>query len=404
MDFKNKVKAKQKEKENSKNKSKEKYSNYNTNYLINKRDKNKSLSSLTNNEKCLRKDYFENVFKEKNNNNINIINNKKQKNKTINESYYDYSYFSSNLIEKDTDTYEEIKQKNKKLRELIIKLSEQLGMLSSKYEKIKIAANNEKKKLLDKLDKISTNYRLYAESYNEYIKLKKEKQIIEENSSQINIILNSCKNSLVNLLKKNMNYYSRLKLFYENKNNQYKYINFDEFIFSLKEEILNNLLQFKNQLDVINYPSFFYEYNTFIYEENNYYGLKNKDKAKGFIRNQKVEINKENNSFDEYRKFRRKEKEKDKSPKEEKKSIKRNILLREKTPSKSNCNLSYFKNMKNFQKTHFHNCFNEKISGKINKYNSNNNTNKSNISKEKDVIFSDVGNIIPFKKRYSSRK
>ena len=55
--------------------------------------------------------------------------------------------------------------------------------------------------------------------------------------------------------------------------------------------------------------------------------------------------------------------------------------------------------MKNFQKIH-----NEKFSGKKNKYNSNNNTNKSNISKEKEGIFDDVGIIIPFKKRYSSRK
>lgn len=394
MDYKNKIKMKQKEKENSKNKSQDKNPNNIINYLINKRDKNKSLNSIINNNKY---SFFENNCKEKYSNN-SINNNKKQKNQIINDSYYDYSYLSSYLIEKDADTYEELRQKNKKLREMIIKLSEQLGIISSKYENIKMTANNEKKNLLEKLNKISSNYRLYAESYKENAKLKKEKEIISENSSQINIILNSCRNSLVNLLKKNMNYYSKLKFFYENKNSQFKYINFDEFIFSLKEEILNNLLQFKNQLDVINYPNFFYEYNTFIYEEINHYGIKNQyKKTKEFIRNERAELVNQNNSFDECRKF--KTKNKDKSPTGEKKTFKRNILLREKTPSKSNCNLSYFKNMKNFQKIH-----NEKFSGKKNKYNSNNNTNKSNISKEKEGIFDDVGIIIPFKKRYSSRK
>ena len=407
------MKLKPKDKENNKSISKDKHTNNNTNYLTINKNKNKSFTSIINNKKYIKKDFSENILKDKNNNNINITNNKNQNQNN------NYSYLSIQLIDKENDTYEELKQKNKKLREIIIKVSKQLEILSTKYETIKTVAENEKKNLLEKLDKISSNYILYAESYKENVQLKKEKDILAENSSQINIFFNSCKNSFVNLIKKNMQYYTRLKFFYENKNNQYKYINFNEFIFSLKEEILNNLMQYKNQLDIINYPTFFYEYNTFIYEEINHYGIKknNSYKGKGFIRNDGLEQVKENNSFDEYRKYKKKNKEKeidkidkidkDKSPKENKKSIKRNILLREKTPSKSNCNLSYYTNFKNFHKTHFHNCYNDKNSSNKNKNysnNSNNNTNKSNVSKEKDGIFGDVGNVIQTKKRYSFRK
>ena len=179
-------------------------------------------------------------------------------------------------------------------------------------------------------------------------------------------------------------------------------------------------MQYKNQLDIINYPNFYYEYNSFIYEEINYYGIKKQNnhsnytitKQKALIRNDIMEQTKENNSFDEYRKYRKREKdkekeiEKDKSPKFKDKNIKRNILLREKTPSKSNCELSCFKNFKNFTKTHFHNCFNEKIeyNKNNNKSITNNKTGELNAGQENEGIFGDVGNIVPAKKRYSSRK
>ena len=97
-----------------------------------------------------------------------------------------------------------------------------------------------------------------------------------------------------------MQYYTRLKLFYENKNKQYKCINLEEFIFSLKEEILNNIMQYKNQLDPVNYPTFSYEYNTFLFNERNYYGFNNQNnknfsKSKRSKRNNEIEQVKKNN-------------------------------------------------------------------------------------------------------------
>ena len=94
-----------------------------------------------------------------------------------------------------------------------------------------------------------------------------------------------------------------------------------------------------------------------------------------------------------------KEKERDKSPRVDKNHIKREIILKGKTPSKSNCELSYNKKFINF-----HNCFISKNSNNKNKSISNNNTNKSNISQENLVIFGDAGTIVPVRKRFSSRK
>lgn len=229
-----------------------------------------------------------------------------------------------------------------------------------------------------------------------------------ENTTQLNIIYNSCKNSLINLIRKNMQYYKKLKFFYENKNNQYKSINIDEFVFSLKEEILNNLLQYKSQLDIINNPIFYEEYDSFINDEFNFYGFKKQNshlKSKSFKRNSDEEKVKENNSFDECRNHKSKEKDKIKdkeniSQRFKKMSVKKNMLIREKTPCKNTSDLSCYKKIKNYHKTHFHNCFNDKYSNRKNDSKFSN----SNISKDKDNLFGNVGSVIPFKKRYSFRK
>ena len=409
MNFNSKIDLKQKNKEREKPKSKQKYNSNNTKNLNQVIKPNKSKTSQTNR-------YFENILKGITNPNLNP-NPLNSKNTNINNNYqdqiYDNEYILTQLLDKENDTYEDLKHKNKKLRELIIKVSKQLDILYTKYENIKINAENEKKILLEKLEKISSNYKLYAESYKENIKLKKEKDLLAENCSQINLIYNSCKNTLVSLIKKNMNYYTKLKMFYENKNAQFKTINFDDFIFSLKEEFLNNLIQYKNQLDIINFPSFYYEFNLFLNEECNYCNLKKQNiinkiqtdknstcttyRQNIFIKNERKEnrtarLIKGNNSYDEYRNC--KNKVKDKSPRINKNKSKKITLIRQKTPSKSNKyynDLSFNKNNNNnkyFNKTLYNN---QNIN--INKEDEKNNS-----------IFGDVGNIVNYNKKFSYKK
>ena len=409
MNFNSKMDLKQKYKEREKPKSKQKYNSNNTKNLNQVIKPNKSKTSQTNR-------YFENILKGITNPNLNP-NPLNSKNTNINNNYqdqiYDNEYILTQLLDKENDTYEDLKHKNKKLRELIIKVSKQLDILYTKYENIKINAENEKKILLEKLEKISSNYKLYAESYKENIKLKKEKDLLAENCSQINLIYNSCKNTLVSLIKKNMNYYTKLKMFYENKNAQFKTINFDDFIFSLKEEFLNNLIQYKNQLDIINFPSFYYEFNLFLNEECNYCNLKKQniinkiqtDKNSSCttyrqnisIKNERKEnrtarLIKGNNSYDEYRNC--KNKVKDKSPRINKNKSKKITLIRQKTPSKSN---KYYNDL-SFNKNNNNNkYFNKTL------YN-NQNINIVKEDEKNSSIFGDVGNIVNYNKKFSYKK
>ena len=414
MDFNPKNGFKPKLKENSQPKIKQKYNNNtNPNYILSNREKNPSTKP-SKSKLAQKPGFFEHILKStnpllnKNKTKINNINN------NINqENMYNNEYIITQLLDKENDTYEDLKHKNKKLRELIIKVSKQLDILYTKYENIKINAENEKKILLEKLEKISSNYKLYAESYKENIKLKKEKDLLAENCSQINLIYNSCKNTLVSLIKKNMNYYTKLKMFYENKNAQFKTINFDDFIFSLKEEFLNNLIQYKNQLDIINFPSFYYEFNLFLNEECNYCNLKKQniinkiqtDKNSSCttyrqnisIKNERKEnrtarLIKGNNSYDEYRNC--KNKVKDKSPRINKNKSKKITLIRQKTPSKSN---KYYNDL-SFNKNNNNNkYFNKTL------YN-NQNINIVKEDEKNSSIFGDVGNIVNYNKKFSYKK
>ena len=408
MDYNIKSEQKQKIRENDKSKSKQKYPNKNPNYILINREKNSSTKSTL--SKIPKKpSYFENIVKGVKNPDINII--KQNSNKIPQDNIYNNEYILTQLLDKENDTYEELKLKNKKLRELIIKVSKQLDLLYNKYENIKTSAENEKKILLEKLEKISSNYRLYAESYKENIKLKKEKDLLAENCSQINHIYNSCKNNFINLIQKNMNYYTKLKMFYENKNAQFKTINFDDFIFSLKEEFLNNLIQYRNQLDIINYPSFYYEFNLFINEECNYCNYKKQNQTvknsnnttyrqNNSIKNERKEnktsrLIKGNNSYDEYRKYKNNNNN-DKSPRINKKfnSKKNSLLIRQKTPSKSN--------NKNYDELSFNKNNNFNNNNYFNKSLYNNQKANSIIENEKNNnIFGDVGNIVNYNKKFS---
>ena len=408
MDYNIKSEQKQKIRENDKSKSKQKYPNKNPNYILTNREKNSNTKSTL--LKIPKKPgYFENIVKGVKNPDINII--KQNSNKIPQDNIYNNEYILTQLLDKENDTYEELKLKNKKLRELIIKVSKQLDLLYNKYENIKTSAENEKKILLEKLEKISSNYKLYAESYKENIKLKKEKDLLTENCSQINHIYNSCKNNFINLIQKNMNYYTKLKMFYENKNAQFKTINFDDFIFSLKEEFLNNLIQYRNQLDIINYPSFYYEFNLFINEECNYCNYKKQNQTvknsnnttyrqNNSIKNERKEnktsrLIKGNNSYDEYRKYKNNNNN-DKSPRINKKfnSKKNSLLIRQKTPSKSN--------NKNYDELSFNKNNNFNNNNYFNKSLYNNQKANSIIENEKNNnIFGDVGNIVNYNKKFS---
>ena len=151
MEFNQKKDFKPKIKEKFQQKIKQKYNNRKTNYIISKDEKNQSKNSskskITQNQK-----YFENILK--GTNNQEIIPNLSKTQNTINinqDIIYNNDYIIAQLLDKEDDTYEDLKHKNKKLRELIIKVSKQLDMLYTKYENIKINMENEKKNFIRKI-------------------------------------------------------------------------------------------------------------------------------------------------------------------------------------------------------------------------------------------------------------
>lgn len=380
-------------KDNSKEKKAREHS---TNHI--KSNSNNSFSSIPVNSKKIskKKDSFEQILKGINSNKSYI---KKEKNDDK-VNCYRYDYLITQLIDRENDTYEDIKLKNKKLREIIVKVNKQLDLITSKYENIKKNSEYEKSMLLDRLEKISNNYKIYAESYKENIKLKKEKDMITENNTQINILFNNCKNAFIDIIKNLIFYYNKIKIFYENNNNEvdkFNYINYEDFIYKLKQEILSNISQYYNQIDIINFPNFYQEYHNFLnqqYGNGNIYKNLNTNKKFRNISHNKTDENNNNNSYDDKNRN-------DKLLNKRKKD--KNNFLKESERSFDNGKDKYGNKIeKNFNNTHFHNIINNK------NYNSNNVTNANignNFNKNYSRgLFDDVGNVKNNFQKSASRK
>ena len=199
------------------------------------------------------------------------------------------------LIENNNDTYQDLRLKNKKLRDIIIKITEQLKTINLKYQNLEKQFTSEKQTLLDKLEQITGNYKLYAEGYQEKALLKKDMGTLINNYKQNNRVMNSFKDSFIFLLKKNMNMFSDFNKLERMQSNNNKFI---ELLNNMKNNLYNNILRFKKNIDMINFPEFYKEYLSFIdleqkeeNENNNFYG-------KRIYRNTMKQINnKKNNSI-----------------------------------------------------------------------------------------------------------
>ena len=149
------------------------------------------------------------------------------------------------------------------MRDIIIKITEQLKILNTKYQELEKQFASEKKILLDKLEQITGNYKLYAEGYQEKIILKKDMGTLINNYKQNNKVMNSFRDSFLFLLKKNISLFNDFKKF---ENNSYNNKNI-EFITKVRNNLFNNIVRFRKSIDMINFPEFYKEYLTFIENE-----------------------------------------------------------------------------------------------------------------------------------------
>ena len=165
------------------------------------------------------------------------------------------------LIENNNDTYQDLRIKNKKLREIIIQITDQLKTLSIKCQNLEKQLTSEKQMLLDKLEQITGNYKLYAEGYQEKTLLKKDMGTLINNYKQNNRVMNSFKDSFVFLLRKNMNMYTDFKKIDIGSLNNNRNI---ELVNNIKNNLFNNIARFRKNIDIINFPDFYKEYLSFI--------------------------------------------------------------------------------------------------------------------------------------------
>ena len=165
------------------------------------------------------------------------------------------------LIENNSDTYQDLRIKNKKLRDIIVKITDQLKTLSIKNQNLEKQLTSEKQMLLDKLEQITGNYKLYAEGYQEKTLLKKDMGTLINNYKQNNRVMNSFKDSFLFLLRKNMNMYTDFKKIDIGSLNNNRNI---ELVNNIKNNLYNNIARFRKNIDIINFPDFYKEYLSFI--------------------------------------------------------------------------------------------------------------------------------------------
>jgi len=165
------------------------------------------------------------------------------------------------LIENNSDTYQDLRIKNKKLRDIIVKITDQLKTLSIKNQNLEKQLTSEKQMLLDKLEQITGNYKLYAEGYQEKTLLKKDMGTLINNYKQNNRVMNSFKDSFLFLLRKNMNMYTDFKKIDIGSLNNNRNI---ELVNNIKNNLFNNIARFRKNIDIINFPDFYKEYLSFI--------------------------------------------------------------------------------------------------------------------------------------------
>ena len=148
--------------------------------------------------------------------------------------FQDYIYDKS-------DSFEDLIKKNEKLRLLIVQANNKINDLIQKQKENESDYNLEKKSILQQLEKIQKNYKIYANSHKAYkeIKVKLEKLIVNYNILNENYF--NAKNECDSLLKDYYSIYEEITSFIETnyeKNNIHQFS--FEFILHLKKYIYEN--------------------------------------------------------------------------------------------------------------------------------------------------------------------
>ena len=196
-----------------------------------------------------------------------FIKNKKLQKKINNNSFnYNINLKEKNdLKENECDNYNDLKNKNNKLRNLLNKANNKINELNTLLYNIELNNKKEKEIIINKLNQISKNYLLYANSYSENLNLKNNINNLNKINYQNNKVINNFCQNISNLLNDYIKFHNKIENFLneiKNNNDNKNYI-FD-FFFEIKNYTENILLNYKKEIDVINFPNFYDKYFNYI--------------------------------------------------------------------------------------------------------------------------------------------
>ena len=196
----------------------------------------------------------------------NFIKNKKLQKKINNSFNYNNNIKEKNdLKENECDNYNDLKNKNKKLRNLLNKANNKINELNTLLYNIELNNKKEKEIIINKLNQISKNYLLYANSYSENLNLKNNINNLNKINYQNNKVINNFCQNISNLLNDYIKFHNKIENFLneiKNNNDNKNYI--FNFFFEIKNYTENILLNYKKEIDVINFPNFYDKYFNYI--------------------------------------------------------------------------------------------------------------------------------------------
>jgi hypothetical protein len=196
-----------------------------------------------------------------------FIKNKKLQKKINNNSFnYNINLKEKNdLKENECDNYNDLKNKNNKLRNLLNKANNKINELNTLLYNIELNNKKEKEIIINKLNQISKNYLLYANSYSENLNLKNNINNLNKINYQNNKVINNFCQNISNLLNDYIKFHNKIENFLneiKNNNDNKNYI--FNFFFEIKNYTENILLNYKKEIDVINFPNFYDKYFNYI--------------------------------------------------------------------------------------------------------------------------------------------
>ena len=177
----------------------------------------------------------------------------------------------ADLMEQETDTYEDLKIKNSKLRKIIVQASTKIADMNKKYISLENEYKLEKATILSELDKITNNYKLYAESYKQLPKIQNEYTALMNKYKQNNKVIENYLDNIKQLLNDFIQMHNSIHNYIENTqskyNNNYYHNKTNDafgFIEFTKKNILRCIFKYKNEIDSVNFGKFYGVYHSFV--------------------------------------------------------------------------------------------------------------------------------------------